>query len=230
METKDLRNWITESNQNDVKANKKEKNIKSAKKTAKKIKNSKNNSTGETQGKLISSKLTQADLETFLWKAADILRGSIDSSEYKHFIFGLLFLKRLSDEFEEERKQVQGDPEDSDNYQFFVPDRARWKNIRKISEGIGNAIDKGFEALEEQNPSLEGVLTPIQFEDPRRLSDATLSKLIVHFSQEGYNLSNDNLSEPDILGRAYEYLIKQFADDAGKKGGEFYTPDPLICF
>ena len=206
MTDKDLRNWI---------GNSKNTEMKEVPKSG--MKRSKG-----------GPKLTIANLEAFLWKSADILRGSIDSAEYKHYIFGLLFLKRLSDQFEEERKQVKGDPEDPDNYQFFVPERARWRNIRKISEGIGNAIDKAFEALEEQNQSLERVLTPIQFEDPRRLSDTTLNKLIVHFSQKGYNLSNSNLSEPDMLGRAYEYLIKQFADDAGKKGGEFYTPQGVV--
>jgi len=174
------------------------------------------------------SKLDLEKLKPFLWSAADILRGSIDSAEYKHYIFGLLFLKRLSDQFEEEKKQVKGDVEDPDNYQFFVPERARWETIRKVSEGIGNAIDKAFEALEESNPILEGVLTPIQFEDPRKLNDIVLNKLIVHFSKEEYNLANSNLAEPDILGRAYEYLIAQFADDAGKKGGEFYTPNGVV--
>lgn len=173
-------------------------------------------------------KLTLDKLESFLWSAADILRGSIDSAEYKQYIFGLLFLKRLSDEFDEEKERVKGDPEDPDNYQFFVPERARWKNVRRISEGIGNAIDKAFDALEEQNPLLEGVLTPIQFQDPKRLSDAALNKLITHFSQPEFNLANSNLSDPDMLGRAYEYLIKQFADDAGKKGGEFYTPQGVV--
>ncbi len=173
-------------------------------------------------------KLTLEKFEAFLWSAADILRGSIDSAEYKQYIFGLLFLKRLSDEFDEECEQVKGDPEDPDNYQFFVPKRARWRNIRKISEGIGNAIDKAFEALEEQNPLLEGVLTPIEFQDPKKLPDAALNKLVTHFSKPELNLANSNLSEPDILGRAYEYLIKQFADDAGKKGGEFYTPHGVV--
>ena len=188
-------------------------------------------------------KLTLDKLEKFLWQSADILRGSIDSAEYKHYIFGLLFLKRLSDQFEEERKKIkekrkqEGMSEeaineelnDPDNYRFFVSPRARWPVIRKKSEAIGNAIDKAFEELEKENPEkLEGVLTPIQFEDPRKLSDAGLAKLIIHFSKKKYNLADSNLSEPDILGRAYEYLIKQFADDAGKKGGEFYTPQGVV--
>ncbi len=174
------------------------------------------------------TRLDLVRLKPFLWNAANILRGSIDSAEYKHYIFGLLFLKRLSDQFDEERKDVKGNPEDSDNYQFFVPQRARWSSIRKVSEGIGNTIDKAFEALEENNPILEGVLTPIQYEDPRKLNDEALNKLVVHFSKEGYSLANSNLAEPDILGRAYEYLIAEFADDAGKKGGEFYTPNGVV--
>ncbi len=174
-------------------------------------------------------KLDKDKLGNFLWAAADMLRGAIDSSEYRHYIFGLLFLKRLSDQFDEERKKVKGDLEDPDNYQFFVPKRARWKNIRKVSEGIGNAIDKAFGELEENNLELlEKVLTRIQFEDTDKLPDKTLSKLILHFSQPEFNLGNSNLAEPDILGRAYEYLIKQFADDAGKKGGEFYTPEGVV--
>jgi len=175
-----------------------------------------------------SKKITLEKLEAFLWKSADILRGSIDSSEYKHYIFGLLFLKRLSDQFQEEYKQIKDDPEDRDNYKFYVPKRARWSAIRKVSEGIGGAIDKAFAALEEENEALQDVLVPIEFGDTKRLRDETLSTLIIHFSQKEYNLANSNLSEPDILGRAYEYLIKQFADDSGKKGGEFYTPNGVV--
>ncbi|MBN1214492.1 MAG: SAM-dependent DNA methyltransferase [Candidatus Lokiarchaeota archaeon] len=173
-------------------------------------------------------KLTLDKLEAFLWTSADILRGSIDSSEYKHYIFGLLFLKRLSDQFQDEYTQIKGDPEDRDNYKFYVPKKARWSAIRKVSEGIGAAIDKAFAAMEEENEALQDVLIPIQFGDTKRLKDDTLSKLIIHFSQKEYNLANSNLSDPDILGRAYEYLIKQFADDSGKKGGEFYTPNGVV--
>ncbi len=175
-----------------------------------------------------NKKITLEKLEAFLWKSADILRGSIDSSEYKHYIFGLLFLKRLSDQFQEEYKQIKDDPEDRDNYKFYVPKRARWTAIRKVSEGIGGAIDKGFAALEEENEALQDVLVPIEFGDTKRLKDETLSSLIIHFSQKEFNLANSNLSDPDILGRAYEYLIKQFADDSGKKGGEFYTPNGVV--
>jgi len=181
----------------------------------------------------MTKKLTLEELERFLWQSADILRGSIDSSDYKNYIFGLLFLKRLSDVFEEEAEKLLvegGSPEvaweDPDEHQFFIPKRARWNEIRKQTTDIGATINKANEALEEQNPKLEKVLTTIDYNDKDRLSDHVLMKLVNHFSQ--HRLRNSDLEEPDLLGRAYEYLIKQFADDAGKKGGEFYTPQKVV--
>ena len=181
-----------------------------------------------------SSKLTREQLEGYLWAAADILRGSIDSSDYKSFIFGLLFLKRLSDRFEEECEELRTegvDPEDPDEHQFFVPKRARWPQIHKTATGLGEALNKASAALEEANTTLEGVLAGIDYNDERKLGDAKqrdniLNQLVQHFA--GLNLRNDHLSEPDMLGRAYEYLIEKFADDAGKKGGEFYTPNMVV--
>lgn len=178
------------------------------------------------------SKLILPQLESHLWESANILRGSIDSSDYKNYIFGLLFLKRLSDVFIETAKKVErkeGDDYawyDRDEHQFFVPERARWTEIQIQTHDIGNTINKAFESLEEENPSLVGVLANIDFNDKEKLPDTLLLRLIQHFSK--IDLSNDNLSEPDMLGRAYEYLIKQFADDAGKKGGEFYTPSKVV--
>jgi type I restriction enzyme M protein len=179
-------------------------------------------------------KLTVDRLERYLWSAADILRGSIDSSDYKNFIFGLLFLKRLSDRFDEECEALAADgddPEDKVNHQFFVPKRARWSQIQKVATDLGSALNKASAQLEEANSSLEGVLGGIDYNDERKLGDArnrevVLGRLVQHFSR--LSLRNADLSEPDMLGRAYEYLIEQFADDAGKKGGEFYTPRMVV--
>ena len=180
------------------------------------------------------AKLTVDALERYLWSAADILRGSIDSSDYKGFIFGMLFLKRLSDRFEEECDALVADgddPEDKDNHQFFVPKRARWSEVQRVATNLGETLNKACAALEGANGSLEGVLAGIDFNDERKLGDArnrdvVLGKLVQHFSK--VTLRNANLAEPDMLGRAYEYLIEKFADDAGKKGGEFYTPKKVV--
>lgn len=178
------------------------------------------------------AKLTLQQLESHLWESANILRGSIDSSDYKNYIFGLLFLKRLSDVFIETAQDIEYKEDDDygwydrDEHQFFVPERARWTHIQIQTHDIGNTINKAFEALEEENTALVGVLANIDFNDKDKLPDQLLLQLIQHFSS--VDLSNDNLSEPDMLGRAYEYLIKQFADDAGKKGGEFYTPSKVV--
>jgi type I restriction enzyme M protein len=179
-------------------------------------------------------RLTVERLEAYLWSAADILRGSIDSSDYKNFIFGLLFLKRLSDRFDEECESLVKDghdPEDRDEHDFFVPKRARWSEIQKVATNIGETLNKACAELEAKNSSLEGVLEGIDYNDERKLGDArnrdaVLARLVQHFSK--LNLRNANLSEPDMLGRAYEYLIEKFADDAGKKGGEFYTPRMVV--
>ena len=183
--------------------------------------------------------LTVAELERYLWSAADILRGSIDSSDYKSFIFGLLFLKRLSDRFEEEAEKLVAegeDPgiawEDPDEHQFFVPPGARWGALTKVATNVGEALNTACLALEDANPdALEGVLAGIDYNDPNRLGDTksrdqVLGRLVQHFSR--LQLRNVDLSEPDMLGRAYEYLIEKFADDAGKKGGEFYTPNMVV--
>ena len=182
--------------------------------------------------------LSVAQLERHLWSAADILRGSIDSSDYKSFIFGLLFLKRLSDQFEEETEKLITDDvpaevawTDPDEHQFFVPEPARWGAIQKRATNIGEALNVACAQLEEQNSALEGVLAGIDYNDERKLGDAknrdtVLARLVQHFSQ--VSLRNDRMAEPDLLGRAYEYLIEQFADDAGKKGGEFYTPRMVV--
>lgn len=195
----------------------------------------------------MSQQLTRDQLNSKLWAAADILRGSIDSSDYKSYIFGFLFLKRLSDRFEEEaelilqREMDAGMSEaeansiaydDPDEHPFFVPPKARWSALRKVSQNVGETLNKACSLLEEANGArFEGVLLAIDFNDERRLGDSKardgiLSRLIQHFST--IPLRNCDLSEADMLGRAYEYLIDRFADDAGKKGGEFYTPRDVV--
>lgn len=170
-------------------------------------------------------------LESWLWDSANILRGSIDSSDFKNYIFGLLFLKRSNDVFEEEVETIMerdgiSKKDAEDETYFYLPTEARWENIKKETENIGVALDKAFAAIERENTSLEGVMTATKFGDKEKLSDAVLQRLLRHFNQ--YSLKNKDLESNDLLGDAYEYLIKQFADDAGKKGGEFYTPRGVV--
>lgn len=171
-------------------------------------------------------------LESWLWDSANILRGSIDSSDFKNYIFGLLFLKRANDVFEEEVQIIMDrdrlSREDAETETFFqIPVEARWAELKKVTENIGMALDKAFASIERENTSLEGVMTAIKFGDKERLSDEVLQRLLRHFNT--HSLKNKDLYTPDILGDAYEYLIKQFADDAGKKGGEFYSPRGVVC-
>jgi type I restriction enzyme M protein len=170
-------------------------------------------------------------LESWLWDSANILRGSIDSSDFKNYIFGLLFLKRANDVFEEEvdaivaRDGVSREDAEEDTY-FHIPAEARWAEVKKATENIGVVLDKAFAAIERDNTQLEGVMTATKFGDKEKLSDHTLQRLLSHFNR--HSLRNADLYTPDLLGDAYEYLIKQFADDAGKKGGEFYTPRGVV--
>ncbi len=177
------------------------------------------------------NKLTLDTLESWLWDSANILRGSIDSSDFKNYIFGLLFLKRSNDVFEEEvETKMEEDKlsrEDAEDETFFqLPEEARWDTIKKETENIGIALDKAFAAIERENTGLEGVMTATKFGDKEKLSDDVLQRLLRHFNQ--HSLRNDHLVSSDLLGDAYEYLIKQFADDSGKKGGEFYTPSGVV--
>ena len=192
-------------------------------------------------------RLTQQQLEAHLWGAANILRGRTAGQDYKTYILSLMFFKRLSDqwdyeaeekvrEVEEERGQPFTDAQRNALrasgviHRFTIPERCHWADVLAVSENIGEKLTAAMRGIAEANKELAGVFT-VEWNQPapdgqgKLIANAVVSALVQHF--HGINLSNANV-QPDILGRAYEYLIKQFADDAGAKAGEFFTPPEVV--
>lgn len=180
----------------------------------------------------MSQRITQRELERYLWGASTLLRGMIDAGDYKQYIFPLLFLKRLSDVHAEEHAAAMAVYEDEtladlpENHRFAIPKGARWEDIRAVTKDRGQAIAGAMRHIEQANPNtLRGVFGEGDWGNKDLLSDATLGELIEHFSSR--TLSVANLPE-DELGNGYEFLIKKFADDSGHTAQEFYTNRTLV--
>ncbi len=177
--------------------------------------------------------MTQQELEKYLWGAAVALRGTIDAGDYKQYIFPLLFFKRISDVYDEEFEtalaESKGDLEFAsfaENHHFQIPKGAHWKDVREVTTNVGLALQKAMRAIEKANPdTLHGIFGDASWTNKERLSDGMLTNLIEHFSQHVLNLKN---VPDDKLGNAYEYLIKEFADDSGHTAAEFYTNRTVV--
>lgn len=179
-----------------------------------------------------TARMSQRELESYLWGAAVVLRGLIDAGDYKQYIFPLVFLKRISDVYDEEHAaamETYGDEELADlpeNHRFAIPGGCHWDDIRSVTQNIGDAIQRAMRAIESANPDvLAGVFGDGDWGNKDLLPDSTLADLIEHFSTR--KLSIANLPE-DELGNGYEYLIKKFADDSGHTAQEFYTNRTLV--
>lgn len=176
--------------------------------------------------------LSQQQLESMLWGAAEHLRGQIDASDYKQYIFPLLFYKRLSDVYNDEFEQALefsgGDKEYAElpeQHRFRIPESARWEKLRETTFNIGDFIRKALRSIEKENDRLYGVFGDAQWTNKERLPDHLLASLVEHFSKIPLGIK---AVAQDDLGEAYEYLIKKFADDSGHTAAEFYTNRTVV--
>ncbi len=177
--------------------------------------------------------LTSSQLEQHLAKAAWILKGPVDAADFKVYIFPILFFKRISDVYDEEFQKILKESGGDRNYaglsdfhRFAIPQGCHWNDVRAVTTNVGQALQNSFREIEKTNQRfLYGIFGDAPWTNKEKLPDHLLTDLIEHFSE--YNLSNENVN-PDILGQAYEYLIKQFADLTNKKAGEFYTPRSVV--
>jgi type I restriction enzyme M protein len=177
--------------------------------------------------------MTQQELEKYLWGAATALRGTIDAGDYKQYIFPLLFFKRISDVYDEEYQSALAESggdveyaEFAENHHFQIPEGAHWKDVRETTVNVGLALQNAMREIEKANPeTLHGIFGDASWTNKDRLSDEILTNLIEHFSQHKLSLAN---VPDDQLGNAYEYLIKEFADDSGHTAAEFYTNRTVV--
>lgn len=167
-------------------------------------------------------------LKSWLWDAANILRGPVDQADFKSYIFPMLFYKRISDVYDEELKEsieLYGD-DFEEEHRFIIPLGCHWNDVRSVTKNVGTKVLESIREIEKANPNtLFGIFGDAQWSNKDKLSDEILNELIEHFSQ--YNLGNNNVKS-NTMGQAYEYLIKKFADNANKKAGEFYTPREVV--
>jgi type I restriction enzyme M protein len=181
----------------------------------------------------MSTRMTQQELESYLWGAAVILRGLVDAGDYKQFVFPLIFFKRLSDVWDEDYATALADSKDdwvyasaTANDRFVIPNGAHWEDVRKAAKDVGRKLQSSLRAIEAANPGrLDGIFGDAPWTNKERLPDVTLKNLIEHFS--GHTLSLSNVPE-DELGNGYEFLIKKFADDSGHTAQEFYTNRTVV--
>lgn len=173
-----------------------------------------------------------SQLESHLWESANILRGPVDAADFKTYIFPLLFFKRICDVWDEEYDEIVAETGDAElalfpeSHRFQIPDDCHWNDVRAVATNVGAALQHAMRGIEKANPdTLYGVFGDAQWTNKERLSDALLKDLIEHLS--ALPLGNKNVAS-DLVGDAYEYLIKKFADATNKKAGEFYTPRSVV--